>query len=95
MLIFEGYSTRFSSETTKFVDKYYTMLCLLSHTTHYVQSLVRSYFKSPKARHCEAVRRWVYSNNDSKNNLFVFGELLKRTTYKKLLLAWSNFEISD
>jgi hypothetical protein len=94
LLILNGNSTDSSSEAFEFTEKsYINKLCLPSHTTtHYLQPLDRSLFKSPKAHYCEAVRRRIYSNPDRKITLLKFFQLQKAVTNKN---ATAGFEVIE
>ncbi|XP_063226226.1 uncharacterized protein LOC134533020 isoform X1 [Bacillus rossius redtenbacheri] len=52
------------------------LLCLPSHTTHYLQPLDRSYFKPLKTYFYQACQKWMLANENRKITRFQFGALL-------------------
>jgi len=78
VLILDGHGSHCSSvETLTFADENeIILLCLPPHTTHYLQPLDRSFFKSLKASFFQACDTWVKSNVDRRITRLQFGRLL-------------------
>lgn len=79
MLILDGHTSHSSSvHMLEFAEKNGIILvCLPSHTTHYLQPLDRSVFKSIKHYFYSAVEKWQRSHPDRKLGRLQFGELLQ------------------
>lgn len=78
LLILDGHGSHCSSvEALTYADENdIILLCLPPHTTHYLQPLDRSFFKSLKAAFYQACDTWVKSNVDRKIGRLQFGRLL-------------------
>jgi hypothetical protein len=65
--------------TLKFVEDHdIILLCLLPHTTHYLQPLDRSVFKSLKSTFNAAAYNWVKTHDNRNISRLAFGSLLRQ-----------------
>lgn len=78
LLIVDGHTSHTNSvdvlefcETNKII-----LLCLPSHTTHYLQPLDRAFFKSLKSNYYAACNNFLKTNPSRKLTRFQFGKLL-------------------
>lgn len=79
MLILDGHTSHSSSvQMLEFCEMNGIILvCLPSHTTHYLQPLDRSVFKSLKHHFYSAVEKWQRNHPDRKVGRLQFGDLLQ------------------
>lgn len=79
MLILDGHTSHSSSvQMLGFAEmNSIILMCLPSHTTHYLQPLDRSVFKSLKHHFYSAVEKWQRNHPDRKLGRLQFGELLQ------------------
>lgn len=78
LLILDGHASHVNSvEMLEFAESNdIIILCLPSHTTHYLQPLDRSFFKSLKAHFYESCRLWLRNHVGRRITRYQFGELL-------------------
>lgn len=78
LLILDGHASHVNSvEMLEFAESNdIIILCLPSHTTHYLQPLDRSFFKSLKAHFYESCRLWLRNHAGRRITRYQFGELL-------------------
>ena len=78
LLILDGHSAHTTNlETLQFAEEHEIILfCLPPHTTHYLQPLDRSFFKSLKSYFYEGCRYFVKGQPNKKLNRLQFGKLL-------------------
>lgn len=78
LLIVDGHSSHTNDlEMLQFAEENsIILLCLPSHTTHYLQPLDRAFFKSLKTHFYDACNRFVKTNPSRKITRLQFGELL-------------------
>lgn len=78
LLLLDGHSSHCQSvETLEFAeDNDIILLCLPSHTTHWLQPLDRSFFKPLKSYFYSACNNFLKLNPNRKLNRLVFGSLL-------------------
>ncbi|KAB0790336.1 hypothetical protein PPYR_15330 [Photinus pyralis] len=81
LLILDGHASHVNSvEMLEFAESHQIiLLCLPSHTTHYLQPLDRSFFKSLKAHFYESCRLWLKTHAGRRITRYQFGELLTLT----------------
>ncbi|XP_063221784.1 uncharacterized protein LOC134530668 [Bacillus rossius redtenbacheri] len=81
LLIMDGHSSHCNSvEVLEFADENdIILLCLPSHTTHYLQPLDRAVFKSLKHHFYTACSKWLTNHPNRKITRIQFGELLSET----------------
>ncbi|CAH1382974.1 unnamed protein product, partial [Tenebrio molitor] len=79
-LIFDGHASHCNNlGTLKFVEDHdIILLCLLPHTTHYLQPLDRSVFKSLKSTFNAAAYNWVKTHDNRNISRLAFGSLLRQ-----------------
>lgn len=84
VLILDDHSSRCNSiEMLEFAQSEGILLiCLPSHTTHYLQPLDRAVFKSVKKNFFDAASKWLKNHPDRKLKRLQFGELLNETWNK-------------
>lgn len=73
-LILDGYSSHCNSiEMLEFAQSENILLiCLPSHTTHYLQPLDRTVFKSVKLNFCNAASKWLKNHSGRKLTLTIW-----------------------
>lgn len=78
LLLFDGHSSHTSNlETLEFAEEHGIILfCLPPHTTHFLQPLDRSFFKSLKGNYYDACRIFIKSQANRKLNRLNFGKIL-------------------
>jgi hypothetical protein len=78
LIVLDGHSSHVSdTDILDFKNKNnIVLLCLLSHSTHNLQPLDRSFFKSLKHHFHEAYQTWIVSNEQRKITRLQFGQLL-------------------
>ncbi|XP_031342963.1 tigger transposable element-derived protein 1-like [Photinus pyralis] len=78
LLILDGHSSHCSSvETLEFAETHdIILLCLPSHTTHYLQPLDRAFFKALKTYYSNACNSYMKMNPGRKISRLIFGKLL-------------------
>lgn len=78
LLILDGHASHVNSvEMLEYAESNdIIILCLPSHTTHFLQPLDRSFFKSLKARFYELCRLWLKHHDKRRITRYQFGELL-------------------
>lgn len=78
LLILDGHASHVNSvEMLEFAETHQViLLCLPSHTTHYLQPLDRSFFKSLKSHFYETCRLWLKTHVGRRITRYQFGELL-------------------
>lgn len=81
VLILDGHGSHGNSvETLKYAEANNVfLLCLPPQTTHYLQPLDRSDFKSLKAAYYQACQTWVKSKSHRTITRLHFGQLLNET----------------
>lgn len=81
LLIMDGHASHCNSvEVLEFADENdIILLCLPSHTTHYLQPLDRAVFKSVKHYFYTACAKWLTNHPNRKLTRIQFGELLSET----------------
>lgn len=76
LLILDGHASRTIS-VLEFSEKNgIILLCLPAHTTHFLQPLDRSFYKSLKSYYYSACNRFVKANHARKLGRLQFGDLL-------------------
>ncbi|CAH1961310.1 unnamed protein product [Acanthoscelides obtectus] len=80
VLILDGHSSHCSSvDTLEFAEENnIILLCLPSHTTHYLQPLDRAFFKALKSYYYNACNSYIKMNPNRKISRLVFGGLLSK-----------------
>lgn len=78
LLILDGHASHSSSVEMLEIcnDNDVILLCLPSHTTHYLQPLDRTVFKSLKSSFYDACRLWLRTHPGRRITRYQFGELL-------------------
>lgn len=78
LLVVDGHTSHTNSvEVLEFCEENnIVLLCLPSHTTHYLQPLDRSFFKSLKSYYYASCNNFIKSNPTRKLTRFQFGKLL-------------------
>lgn len=78
LLILDGHTSHTNSvEMLEFCEKNeIVLLCLPSHTTHYLQPLDRSFFKSLKSSYYYECNRYIKINPTKKITRYQFGKIL-------------------
>lgn len=78
LIILDGHASHVNSvEMLEFAESNgIILLCLPSHTTHYLQPLDRSFFKSLKGHFYESCRLWLRNHAGRRITRYQFGELL-------------------
>lgn len=77
LLIVDGHTSHTNSvEVLEFCEENIVLLCLPSHTTHYLQPLDRSFFKSLKNHYYAACNNFLKTNPTRKLGRLQFGTLL-------------------
>lgn len=78
LVILDGHASHVNSvEMLEFAESNdIIILCLPSHTTHYLQPLDRSFFKSLKSHFYESCRLWLRNHSGRRITRYQFGELL-------------------
>ncbi|XP_018578361.1 uncharacterized protein LOC108916564 [Anoplophora glabripennis] len=84
LMILDGHSSHCSAvDMLEFAEKNnIILLCLPSHTTHYLQPLDRAFFKSFKTFYYNACNVFMKANPMRKINRLVFGRLLSEAWIK-------------
>lgn len=79
LLILDGHASHSSSvEMLEFAnEKNIQLLCLPSHTTHYLQPLDRAVFKSVKSNFYASCQLWMKNNPGRRITRYQFGEILQ------------------
>jgi hypothetical protein len=80
LVIFDGHASHCNNlETLKFAEDHdIILLCLPPHTTHYLQPLDRSVFKSLKSTFNAAAHNWVKTHDNRNISRLAFGSLLRQ-----------------
>lgn len=78
LLILDGHTSHTTSvEMLEFSEEHdVILLCLPSHTTHFLQPLDRAFFKSLKSQYYAACNNFIRTNPTRKLNRLQFGKLL-------------------
>ena len=78
LLLLDGHSTHYTPEVTRAAaEQGVVMLCLPPHTTHAIQPLDVSFFKSLKAHWSTACHQYIVDNPDHVVTTFQFSALFK------------------
>jgi len=93
-LILDGHSSHYNStEMLKFAQSEGILLiCLPSHTTHYLQPLDRTVFKSIKHNFFYAASKWLKNHPGRKLTHLQFGELLHETWSKSTSKSMEQYQ---
>nr|CAI5827756.1 unnamed protein product [Callosobruchus analis] len=80
VLILDGHSSHCTSvDMLELAEEYnIVLLCLPSHTTHYLQLLDRAFFKALKSYYYNACNSYIKMNPNRKISRLVFGRLLTK-----------------
>lgn len=78
LIILDGHTSHTNSvEVLEFCEaNEIILLCLPSHTTHFLQPLDRSFFKSLKSHYYSECNRFMKTNPSRKITRYQFGKLL-------------------